>query len=83
MTTSPTAFYHFNGTCPGVNSGAVLAYHSDVSKIHPEGPGPDTFGWLAAAGIFLRQEPDQEPDEDEEEGDDKEANDDDGDGYSE
>jgi hypothetical protein len=53
---------------------------------NPEFVDPDVFDHSVAAGLRLRQEPDEEEDEEEDEGDDKEDADDDDtddDGYSE
>ena len=54
-----------------------------MSRIHPENLDPDPSDRSVAAGVLLRQEPDEEEDEEEDEGDDKEDDDgDEDDGYS-
>jgi hypothetical protein len=57
-----------------------------MSKIHPECPGSDPSGHSVAAGVRVREAPDENEEEDENDDKEKEEDDDDDDtddGYSE
>ena len=57
-----------------------------MDRIHPEKPCSESTDRSVAAGVLVRQEPDDEEDEEEDEGDGREDNDDEDngdDGYSE
>jgi hypothetical protein len=65
------------------------AYHSSMSRLHPECPHSDPFDHLVVADVLLvRQEPNEEEDEEEDEGNGKEdkngdEDEENDDGYSE